>query len=311
MKASRWISLLAMFVVGCLVVPSARPLRAQGVSPAGPPAVDAEGLARLAPRLDSRRADVRSFEVKGFMAAAPRWTFHCVSADPQRACAVLLDQVPIFLAAGDQVLLYDVLSGPHLWRADWRFFLGIADDRLSLFSDVLTRSSVTAGVLIDLPSILQVASERRMITLLGGQQYLLTAATRSGGSLDAWIDLSRPGRYSRLTARERDEERPLLDVSIVSVDEPIAPRAFAFPRFADHLQLPAPTEMTLENMGEGLKQIGTELFFHVGLADVMKRSEMEQKLGHPLDWTGLQEREARIAPLLRQAIETDSDLRAP
>jgi hypothetical protein len=100
-------------------------------------------------------------------------------------------------------------------------------------------------------------------------------------------------------------------VSIVSVNEPIDPRAFVFPRFADHVSLPPPTELTLENVDQGMQQLGTALFFHVGLHKPTARPELEQKLGRSLDWTGLQQREAAMAPLLRRAIEADSALRAP
>jgi hypothetical protein len=147
---------------------------------------------------------------------------------------------------------------------------------------------------------------------MGGPRYVLAASTPSGGRLEAWIDLSRPGRYTRVTARAAGvQQQPFLDVSIVSVDEPIDPRAFAFPHFAERLSLSPPTEMTLENLGQGMQPMLTELFLHLGLADPTARPELERKLGRSLDWTGLQQREAAMAPLLRQAIDTDSALSPP
>ena len=98
--------------------------------------------------------------------------------------------------------------------------------------------------------------------------------------MDALIDLSRPGRYSRVTGRGVDGTR-VFEVAITSVDEPIPPRAFVFPRFADHVPLPAPTEITRENRGEVMRQVAT-LFLHLGLADVSKRGEVEQTIGRPL-----------------------------
>ena len=117
--------------------------------------------------------------------------------------------------------------------------------------------------------------------------------------MDALIDLSRPGRYSRVTGRGVDGTR-VFEVAITSVDEPIPPRAFVFPRFADHVPLPAPTEITRENRGEVMTQVAT-LFLHLGLADVSKRGEVEQTIGRPLDWSALQEREAAIASRLLRA----------
>jgi hypothetical protein len=301
---------LTLFVVACLAVPWAS-LRAQGGSPTKPAAVDPDELARLAPRLDSRRTDIKSFEVKGSFSLASLVTLHCVSAVPRRACVVLIDQVPFFVAADDQVLVYDALSGPHLWHADWRVFLGIADGKVSLQPWIFDRGNTDAGILIDLPALVERAREGRTVTEIGGSRYQLTASTPTGGQLEAWIDLSRSGRYSRLTARAAGQAQPFLDVSIVSVDESIDPRAFVFPRFADYLPVPPPTELTGQTLGQGIQQIGTQGFFHYGLHDPAARTELERKLGHSLDWSDLQQREAAMAPLLRRAIEADSALRAP
>jgi len=100
----------------------------------------------------------------------------------------------------------------------------------------------------------------------------------------------------------------VFEVAIISVDEPIPPRAFVLPRFADHVPLPAPTEITRENRGEVMTQVAA-LFLHLALADATKRGEVEQTLGRPLDWSALQDREAAIASPLLRAIEADSALR--
>src|SRR5262245_517806 len=174
-----------MFVVGCFTAPSGSPLWAQGGSPAGPPPFNAEVFARLAPRLDSRSADIRSFEVKGWHAGAGSvMSFHCVSAVFRRACVVLIDQVPFFVAGDDQVLLYDALSGPRLWRTDWSVFLGITEEGVTIRPWVLSQGNANAGVLIDLPAILERASEGRTVTGMdGGPRYRLTASTPRGGQL--------------------------------------------------------------------------------------------------------------------------------
>ena len=77
-------------LVAVVAVLAGRPVRAQEVSPAGPPALDAQELAGRAPTLDSRRPDLKSFEVKGFMPfnETHRMAFHCVSTVPQEAGSV-------------------------------------------------------------------------------------------------------------------------------------------------------------------------------------------------------------------------------
>jgi hypothetical protein len=125
-----------------------------------------------------------------------------------------------------------------------------------------------------------------------------------------WIDLSRSGRYSQLTARATGGQR-MLDVSIMSVDEPIDPRAFVFPRFADHLSLPPPTELTIENSNQVIVTMVTQMFFRIGLANPAERPGLERKLGRPIDWSGLQQQDVVMGPRLRRAIEADSALRAP
>ena len=101
--------------VAVVAVLAGRPVLARGVSSAGPPAVAARELAGLVPALDSRRHDLKSFEVKGFVSfnETHHMAFHCVSTVPQEAWVVLIDEVPFFVAAEDHILLYDALSGPR------------------------------------------------------------------------------------------------------------------------------------------------------------------------------------------------------
>ena len=86
----RWALREVSVLVAVVAVLAGRPVRVQGVSPAGPPALDARELAGLAPTLDSRRPDLKSFEVKGFVAfhETHRMAFHCVSTVPQEAGSV-------------------------------------------------------------------------------------------------------------------------------------------------------------------------------------------------------------------------------
>src|SRR5262245_41013706 len=126
-------------------------------------------IARLAPRLDSRSADFKSFEIKASYTLGLTLSFHCVSAAPRRACVVLIDQVPLFVAAGDQILLYDVVSGPRLWRADWGVFLGMTDEGVTIRPWLFDLGNANAGILIDLPAILARASEARIVTEMGGR----------------------------------------------------------------------------------------------------------------------------------------------
>ena len=155
--------------VAVVAVLAGRPVLARGVSSAGPPAVDAQELAGLVPALDSRRPDLKSFEVKGFVAfhETHRMAFHCVSTVPQEAWVVLIDEVPFFVAAEDHILLYDALSGPRLWHTDGGVFLGIADGGSKFNDEVYDRGNAKARILVDLPAMLQRAPERRLGTALG------------------------------------------------------------------------------------------------------------------------------------------------
>ena len=202
----RWALREVSVLVAVVAVLAGRPVRVQGVSPAGPPALDARELAGLAPTLDSRRPDLKSFEVKGFVAfnETHRMALHCVSTVPQHACVVLIDGVPFFVAAGDHILLYDAPAGPRLWHMDWGVFLGIADGGLQFNYDVYDRGNAKAGILVDLPAILQRAPERRLGTALGESRYRLTGFTRAGCPVEALIDLARPGPCSRVTGRGVD-----------------------------------------------------------------------------------------------------------
>jgi hypothetical protein len=303
------IALLVLFVGGFLTIHSRHALRAQSAAPTLPAAVDGEGLVRLAPRLDSRRADIKAFEFKGSVAiGADALNFHCAVAAPRRACVILVDQVPIFVAADDQLLLYDPFSGPHLWRGDWRFGLGGRD---SMSLEILSRGHSNAGTWIDVRAIVEDASKRRTATEIGGSRYLLTASTPDGGELEAWIDVSRQRWYIHLTASPPGEQPVRADVWLLSVDEPIDPRAFVFPRFTDHVPLSPPTEITLENLSQGMSQMGNSLLFHALQHDPPARAELERQMGRSLDWADLQQREATMAPLLRRTIEMDSALRPP
>jgi hypothetical protein len=133
------------------------------------PAVDARELAGLVPALDSRRHDLKSFEVKGFVSfnETHHMAFHCVATVPQEAWGVLIDEVPFFVAAEDHILLYDALAGPRLWRTDGGVFLGISDGGSKFNDEVYDRGNAKAGILGDLPAMLRRAPDRRLGTALG------------------------------------------------------------------------------------------------------------------------------------------------
>ena len=170
------------------------------------PAVDARELAGLVPALDSRRHDLKSFEVKGFVSfnETHHMAFHCVATVPQEAWGVLIDEVPFFVAAEDHILLYDALAGPRLWRTDGGVFLGISDGGSKFNDEVYDRGNAKARILVDLPAMLQRAPERRLGTALGESRYRLTGFTRAGCPVEALIDLARPGPCSRVTGRGVD-----------------------------------------------------------------------------------------------------------
>jgi hypothetical protein len=296
------------FATTLILAVLAAPLTAH---PQQPAQMDAEQAAALAPRLDSRRTDTRSFEVKGTLPLGANWAFHCFYGVPQRACAIWFDDVPVFVASGDQIFLYDPMSGPRLWHGGWSVAVGKRPDRdgISIEYNLLNPENESVRIEVDVASIVALAPRERTVRSVTRSVFLLEGRSEDGGSLQAWIGMMQPGRYSRVTARSNDGTVGP-DIWIMSVDEPVPGDAFRFPRFGERLNVPAPTPVTLDTLGEGIKQIVTALFFHVGMANPTQRPELEKVLGRSLDWEGLREREAAMAPLLKEILGENGSLAA-
>lgn len=268
-----------------------------------------ERLASLAPRIDSRRTNLRTFQFSALLSGKFEIRIRCFFAAPSsKACFWFHDGLPVFVAASDRVLTYNSLDGPLLWQADWSVYVGHAPSDQSLSSEtpdfharfgLFDRGNPRAGVLIDLKQFVAAASLRRSLVTHEDERFTLFGYTKIGHRLGAWIDLGRPLPYMRFRF---DGSDAALDIETLVANQPIPAAALQFPKFEDHITLQPPVTLTFENWGELVKAM-REFPLRVGLRDPSSRPELEAKLGRRVDWDALAERDATIGHKLKLAVE--------
>jgi hypothetical protein len=265
-----------------------------------------ERLVNLAPVLDSRRSDMRSFSVRWHVGNPSFGSLRaiCAYAPPdQRACTVTHDEVPLFIAVGQDIFVYGPLHGPRLLRGDWRVSNeGKTPGELAVNWHILSPGNPQAGIDLDLRSLVTRADRDRSITRLGEDRFLLTGRTASGGVLQAWIDSSTPGRYSRLTARSVDDTVGL-EVDSLVVDGQIRPEFLRFPSFQGKLNLGPATPIRIDNIGELVQQALLSSFLRGPLKYPGMRKQWEESMAQPPDWQRLEAEDAVWAPILSEIVK--------
>jgi hypothetical protein len=267
----------------------------------------ADRLATLAPQIDSRQTTLRSFEF-AFLWDLQKFTvrIRCwVEAPSSRACVILHDGIPVFVAIGNRVFMYNALDGPSLWHGDWGVRVGESSEgRFGYEFEVLTLGNAKAGVEVDLRPLPGRALSRRSVRMLGDQRYAFQGFTEAGGRLEAWIDLAEPIPYSRL--RATFPAGGGLELERLKVNQPIPPVASQFPKF-DEEGVVVPSARSVSNMEDAIQAMRlspwTDWLIRWGMKDQEWRTKAESSLGRPIDWAGVASRDATIGHTLKRVAE--------
>ena len=279
-------------------------------APGGDQAKLVERLASLAPKIDSRATNLRSFTFNARLTTGFDIQIRCFFEAPStKACAWLHDGLPVFVAAGDRILTYNPLDGPLLWQADWSAELTFRTSEQSLDLSVAygmyNLGSAQAGVKIDLTQIVATAPLRRSVVQLGNERFTMSGYREIEGRFEAWIDLARPLPYTRVrsTGKSSSGISTLADIGELTANEPIPEAAFRFPEFEEEMTLPPVTALTLGNVGEAMTKAMADFLLRTGMKDPSQQTELEAKLGRKVEWHTLHERDATIGQKLRIVIE--------
>jgi hypothetical protein len=269
-----------------------------------------------APVLDSRHSQLRSLHATGHVSIDEigRLAFRCwYEAPHHRACLVSHNDVPFFVAVGNQILAYGPVDGPMLFQGDWFVSFRVDGKESALNWGVLSPGNADARIEIDLRILRDVVEHHRSAPLglkesfspLGEKRFLLTTRSEAGGALDIWLDLSRSFPSSRL--RGSNPKGTGFELARLTANEPVASAAFRFPRFAETFNL-TPTTVTLDKLGDILQRVMLSMFSRFALSSVEWRSRLDGQLSPPLDWERLRARDAAIAPLLKSLVADHEQL---
>jgi hypothetical protein len=214
------------------------------------------------------------------------------------------DDIPLFIAAGQDIFVYGPLHGPRLLRGDWRVSNeGKTAGDIAVSWNILNAGNAGAGIQLDLRSLVARADRDRTLTRLGENRFVLTGRTAGGGLLQAWIDPSSPGRYSRLVARARDDD-VRFEVEVLVVDGQIHPDLFRLPSFQGRLTLAPATPVLLDNLGELIQPLIVSSFLRIPLKYPGVRKEWEKNFAQPPDWQRLEIQDAALAPILAEIVKS-------
>jgi hypothetical protein len=305
----RTVLLIPPFAAICLALGSQpAQVTAQSLTPVESETALIERLANLAPVVDSRRDDLKSVAV--------RWRIwgdfgelraECAYVKPdQRACTVSHDAVPLLIAVGPDIFAYGPVNGPRLLRGDWQVcncdLQGRTTGDLLVGWKILNPGHSQAGVLLDLRSLVTRADRERTVSRLGENRFMLRGRTENGGVLEAWIDLSNPARYSRLTARSADDTGHF-ELEALVVDGNIRPDFLRFPSLQGKLNLGPPTSVGFDNLGEIVQQVLLSSFLRLPVKYPGGRKDWEANMSQVPDWQRLEAQDAALAPILRDILQ--------
>lgn len=261
----------------------------------------AEGLARLAPTIDTRQTSLRSFHFSARVDMGFDARLRCFFVAPSnRACVAFHDDIPVFVAAGDRIVTYNPLDGVLQWQGDWRVIIGTLPDGRLTWQYAITNAGPDTRIEIDLAAIVAGAPRQRTARPQGGGKFVLEGYTERGSRVEASVEPIRTPPYSQL--RIHTSQGVFLIESLVG-NEAIPPTVLQFPRFEDVMSLPQAVPVTLENVGQAVSRGFVDMFIRAPMRKPEQRSETEAKLGRKVDWDALPQRDATEGQRLREVVE--------
>lgn len=288
--------------------------------PATQPTVSVSDLINAIPRLSDRDPSLSSFRVKGVASfTGESFLGFDVAYSREHGRMVRMfdpnDQTTAFYFAQGLVYLYDPVNG-RLLKLECpgpTFSLVAPEGKLSLNCAFSTSSDDKfAEIWIPLRDIFP--ANTRMLLQAQDDRTQLLAVQLANGKLGAGAMIDTHGNKPRLQSLQLGmpaDNRLLLKIESVSVNEPLSPTLFRAP-VIDPSQLGALVYLRPHEDAEHAKLLSTDnasaltaavsSFIRAGLSDKKMRPMVEQQLKRSLDWDAVSTLDRSRAPIVRKVL---------
>lgn len=232
--------------------------------------------------------------------------------DQKEKCVIFdsHDNVPIFIAANDQVLFYEPIEGLyHSDHAGWTIKIGASDKGIK-FSWSIKQKVNEGRISINLRSIIQGFFFVQALEQLDQDRFRYLARTARGSRFEATVNVYSK-QFEHLYLKNKE------GVAIIILNQSIAGEtipmsAVEFPRIPDHLKtkpisFPNIDETRLLPDAEAIAEYIRFAYRLVSLREAIRRPEkrgkIEEYLGEKFDWVTLTETDKKISAQLRSLIK--------
>ena len=302
------------FLAGCATTDSPLPEipKAEQPSQATSPNYSIQQIEKMvadaAPVLNTADANINGFRIRiGINKNGSLYNIECAyDGSKKEKCVVYdgYDNVPIVIAANNQVLFYEPSGGIYLSNhSGWSISIGPSDDGIKLGWG-LHRKVNESRISVDLRPLVQPGFVDQIVERIDRNRYRYLARTKAGNRVEVIID-ARKKQYERLSSWIQGEEFIVLEV--LTGDQPIAASSFGFPLIPDQIEtkpinFPDFDDTQLSLQAKGIEElVGLAYRFlniREAIRDPAKRKKIEDYLGEEFDWAALKSSDNRISSWL-------------
>ncbi|HEX4794581.1 MAG TPA: hypothetical protein VH370_12350 [Humisphaera sp.] len=268
-------------------------------------------LSASAPRLSSDDAKAKSFHVTGLLAPGQaKLAFEVTWLKAGRYAIRILDaadQTPLFWIVDGHALFYspldDAIEVTDNTSADFQID-GVSDKLNFNFGfRAGSRAKVPESIVIDIKSILAMASLNPAVKPVANGVFELSGATPRGSVYRALVDPARSPAFSELKIFPKEDPlHPAFALDKIEAKLPVDPQAFRFPT----RQLLA-AQMKVQDFTEAdskatMNKLVVSITYRFAMRDPTARDQLEKQLGK-IDWIAAVQKDAKASAALRQAIK--------
>lgn len=269
-------------------------------------------LIDCAPSLDSTSNDSENFHIDGELRQYSKTIQEsslragCTySRQTGNACWLidLNDQVPIIMAVNEQLLIYDPSQG--VLRVDnINFQLELYSNDRSITFNWLFGDSYTPRILFDLKSLVRDTEPYQTIRSLGEGMYRLSATMPETGSrMQISVSTNSGCAYQNL-ALFQDNDTFILN-SIRSGPS-LPPVLIVFPDNIPNTRYIKTADLSPIALAELMTSIARSIQIRRGIHEASLRTEIENRIGKPLDWNAIIKLDTLLSESLRSIIRESS-----
>ncbi len=293
-------STIALFVAPLLAQPK-------------PTARTPDEAAALVPVIKGIDGRIQSLALRmSFAPDEPLYNLSLMIDKPDRCTLIVrdgIDETPLLLVADGHVLIYDLPGqGISLLDGQPSFVLTDNGKKLNLGFGFVAGAKAPEfdRILIDLPSVINKASNHRQLVPMGPSKFKLSGQTEMESRVVADIDPALPCPLTRLEIYRKGIAHPELRIGQLDINQPLPPHVVHFPDLGElskHLNVER-HEGALDRQAyaQQMAKIAMTLAYRRAIRHPEQRTIVAQKLPPAVDWDVLKQKDAQISSELKSLV---------